>query len=161
VDLGTLPDTAYGVAVGLAAVVGHLRSDVTLNVFPDRKYTFPTTAGFGAEMSLWTAAGNFAYVTRIGRTELALGGGAEVSDLEARGVAGAAPSIVHQGSEVWPALRASAVLTTPLVAPVFLRLDAGVVAPLRRPSFRVDPIGVVHQPSLPAGRLGAGVEVQF
>jgi hypothetical protein len=42
-----------------------------------------------------------------------------------------------------------------------LRLDADAVAPLQRPTLRIDPVGVVYQPSPLAGRMGAGVEVQF
>jgi hypothetical protein len=161
VDFGTLPDTAFGVAVGLAAGVGHLRSEVALNLFPSRTYTFPSTDGFGAQMNLWAPAGNVAYVTNIGRTELAMGGGAQVSYLDATGVKGAAPSLAYSGSVRWPALHAGAMLTTPVVGPVFLRFDADAVAPLRRPTLRIDPIGVVYQPSLLAGRVGAGVEAQF
>jgi hypothetical protein len=161
VDTGTLPDPAVGVAVGLAAVVGHLRSDVGLNVFPGRTYTFPSAGGAGAEMSLWSAAGDFAYVIRVGRTELALGGGAEVTYLYATGVKGAAPFVPHSGSVVWPALQADAALTIPAVAPMFLRLEANALAPLRRPTLNIDPIGVVSQQSPLAGRVGAGVEVQF
>jgi hypothetical protein len=161
VDIGTLPDTAVGVGVGLAAVVGHLRSDVALNVFPGRTYTFPSAGGAGADMSAWSAAGDFAYVTRLGPSQLALGGGAEVTYLSAMGVKGAAPFAPRSGSLVWPALRADAALTIPTVGPVFLRLEAVALAPLRRPTVDIDPIGVVHQPSTLAGRLGVGVEVEF
>jgi hypothetical protein len=161
VDFGTLPDTAYGVGVGLAAVVGHLRSEVALSDLPGRSYTFPRAMGTGAEMSAWVAAGSFAYVVHLGRTELALGGGAEITHLDAFGVRASPPFQGTPGSGTWPALRAEAVLTTPIVAAVLLRLETDAVAPLRRPTFDIEPIGVVHQPSTITGRLGAGIEVQF
>jgi hypothetical protein len=138
-----------------------VRSDIVLNILPGHTYTFPSTGGFGAEMNLWAAVGKFAYVTNVGPTELALGGGAQVSHLDARGVKGAAPSVAYSGSVNWPALQAGAVLTTRVVGWVSLRLDADAVAPLQRPVLHIDPVGVVYRPSLPAGRLGAGVEVQF
>jgi hypothetical protein len=161
VDFGTLPDTAFGIEVGLAAIVGHLRSDVALGIFPGRTYTFAQANGAGADMSLWTAAGNLSYVTQVGRTELALGGGAEVTYLHAVGVKAGAPFTSIPGSANWPSLRAGAVLTTPIVAPLFVRLEADAVAPLRRPTFVIEPHGVVHQPSWLTGRFGAGIEVRF
>jgi hypothetical protein len=163
VDFGTLPDAAYGVSVGLAAVLGHLRSDAAWSIFPGRTYSFSGAngAGAGADMSFWTAAADLAYVVQVGRTEIALGGGAEVTHIDAAGVNTSAPFDGLRGSRSWPALRAEGALTTPLLAPVFLRLEADAVAPLSRARFVIDPIGVVHQPGALTGRLGAGIEVQF
>jgi hypothetical protein len=160
-DLGTLPAPALGGVLGLAAVVGRFRADIAWGLLPSRTYTVSSASGVGADMSLWTASASFAYVAPLGRTELALGGGAEATHVSAVGVSSDTPFVGIAGSAAWPALRADATFTAPIFAPVFVRLDAAGVAPLARPAFVIDPLGVVHRPSVLTARLAAGVEVRF
>jgi len=161
VDFGTLPAPAVGGALGLAASVRRFRTDVSFGVFPARTYAVSSAADVGAEMSSWSAAGTFAYVTPIGFTELALGGGAEVTHLSAVATRANAPFSGVPGSATWLAPRVGAGITVPIFAPLFLRLDADAVVPLRRPAFVVDPLGTVYRPAAVGGRFGAGVEMQF
>jgi hypothetical protein len=81
--------------------------------------------------------------------------------VSAVGVSSDTPFVGIAGSAAWPALRADATFTAPIFAPVFVRLDAAGVAPLARPAFVIDPLGVVHRPSVLTARLAAGVEVRF
>jgi hypothetical protein len=161
VDSATLPAPAFGGAFGVGALVGRLRSEAAFSVVPGRTYLVSSQPGVGADMSLWVASANVAYRVALGPAEVALGGGAEASHLGAVGVQVTAPVAGVPGSATWAALRADAMLTARIVAPIFFRLEVDAVAPLRRPTFVVDPLGTVHQPAPLTGRLGAGVELHF
>jgi hypothetical protein len=161
VDFGTLPAPAVGGAIGLAAIVRRFRADVSFGIFPARTYAVSSAADVRAEMSSWKAAGAFAYVIPIGSTELALGGGGEVTHLSAVETNANAPFSGVPGSATWLALRVGGGITVPIVAPFFLRLDGDAAVPLRRTTFVVDPLGTVYRPAAVGGRLGAGVEMQF
>jgi hypothetical protein len=145
--------------------MGHFRVDAAGGFFPDRTYSVSPDSSVGADMRLWSGAGDVAYVIRLAkptsRMDLALGGGVEGTYIHAEAVPLRGP-VVGVGRDVtWAALRAGATLTAPIYEPVFVHVQVCGVAPLERPPFVIDPIGTVHQPYYASLRLGVGAEVHF
>jgi hypothetical protein len=160
-----LPSTAYGVGLGGAVTVGHLRVDVAGGFFPDRTYSVSADSSLGADMRLLYGSGGAAYVMRLAKptsgVDLALGGGIEGTYIHAEAVPLKAPVVGRAGDATWATLRAGATLTAPIYRPVFVHVEVLGLAPLERPPFVIDPIGTVHHPGLVGVRVGVGAEVHF
>jgi hypothetical protein len=140
---------------------GHLRPALAFALAPARTYTVSPRPGVGADITLWTASASVGYATSLGPVDLALGGGVDVTHIDAIGVDVGAPVAGMPQSGAWPALTADATLEMPLVARSFLSVQIDGIAPLRRPTLVIEPFGDVHRPPVATARLGAGLGLRL
>jgi len=117
----------------------------------------PNTAG--AWMDLWLGAARFGARVRAGRGTVG-GGPALALELGAMGAASHGVGSPGRGRAAFVAAAPGAFGTVRL-GTVRLGLEAALVLPFSRPSFRVDGVGAVFRTAPASGRLALTLEYLF
>jgi hypothetical protein len=161
-DRGTLPSTAYGVALGGALLIGPLRVEVYGSYWPPQ-YAYESRTLEGGSVRLYAGGVRGGYGLTRERIELMPCVGFEGGALYAEGI-----NAVSNGSATgpWLALTGDARVSIRLAARFRLAVDLGFGLPLRRDSFVLDkpsPAGqvTVHEAYWIVGRAFVGPEVRF
>jgi hypothetical protein len=166
-DLGSLGEPAAAVSAWGSFWSERLRVDATFAYLPPVRVPIAARPTAGGALSLF--AGGVAvcpalWPWRAARPLWALPFslsaclGVEAGQIRA---AGYGAERAGAGTALWLAPRAAASFVAAVNGPLAMRLDVGAAAPLVRPSFVLEHVGLVHRPSPVVGRAGVGLELRF
>jgi hypothetical protein len=157
-DTGALPKTGLGVDLEADFQRGSLRLIALATWFGSRDAIGAGEAGGTFQLAL---GGMLAcYAPRWGRWRPLACGGGELGRLAGTGT-GLGVARPETGDALWRAVRADLGVTAALGGNAAFVLRAGMAVPLSHPEFVLDGSKVVYRPGGLAGRLTAGLELEF
>lgn len=166
-DVGSLPSPAFGVGGAVAVSYHPVGGRVRAFYFLPSSETLPERPTAGGDFDLWAVAISFCLVpwrsaepgTReLGDLHFELCPGLELGQMRGRGFGVSRPD---EGAALWLGPRGDAALRVTLHRYVGLRAEIGALAPLARPEFVLENVGVVYRASAAVGRASLDVEVVF
>ena len=164
-----MPGVGGGVTAGYAARLRWLRVELVGGLWPARGRDYPERPGVGARATLVTVALRVCPTLRVraahderrggaGLVELPLCGGLELGALAVRGVGFAdARALVRP----WLAVEVQPAVVWRFARRFALWAGAALVVPLRRPSFRVEPLPDLWRVGAVGVRGLLGLELQL
>jgi hypothetical protein len=155
-DTGALPNTGLGLELEGDLQRGSLRLVALATWFGSQDAVGAGDAGGTFQLALGGALA--CYAPRLGRWTPLACGGFELGRLAGTGLGVARP---ETGEALWRAVRADLGVTAALGGNTALLLRAGMAVPLSRPAFVLDGSELVYSPARLAGRLTAGLELEF
>lgn len=159
---GTFRDPAPMVRAGVSLAPGPIRLEAALVLAWGGKVAAPSAPRKGGELWLGGGALSGCYeiqLDRVGPRPIAAACvGVEGGVLVASGYGVAEPGT---GLSPWVAPIAGGLFRWAIARGVAARIDLLLAVPLVHPSFRIDGLGVVHEPGPVAVRAGAGVEIDL
>jgi hypothetical protein len=161
VDYGSLPTLAPGLEVGGGVEVGRLAATLSSQWFPySQRQIADESAGQpakGGTFGLLTGMARLCYQP-LERFPVAGCGAGELGALFARGYGTLEK---EPRTTVWAALGPGFEVRLPIEGNLFLRGAGDVLFALRRPNFRLDNVGLVHEPQAVSLRLALGILLRF
>lgn len=158
-DLGTLPGPSLGVGARFALGHGRVRLGLHGALWPGRS----TTIASGPDGTPLGASFELAVVGVEGCGEpaalpVALCGGLELDHLTGTGLGVRFPA---SASATWLSFSAGLDARLSIIGPLGATAHAALLIPTRRERFGIDDVGLVHRPSVVAGRASVGLELSF
>lgn len=168
-EAGTFRDLSPMLRAGFSVAPEPLRVEATLVLAWAGKIAAPGTPEKGGELWLGAGALSACYEARLdrdgprpkdgpGAAFLAACAGVEAGAITATSYGVTAPAT---GRSPWVAPTAGGLFRWVFARRVALRADLLLGVPLLQPRFRIEGIGVVHEPAEVVGRAGLGVEVDL